>query len=51
VIPGFALIKAMDSKRVLALDKDNELEDIILQGFETALNSWGETLYIQDIKK
>jgi hypothetical protein len=51
VIPGFALIKALDSKRVLALDKDNELEDIILQGFETVLNSWGETLYIQDIQK
>jgi hypothetical protein len=51
VIPGFAFVKTMKSMKVLALDNDNQLEDQILQGFETALNTWGETLYIQDIKK
>ena len=51
VIPGFAFIKTMKSKRVLTLDTDNQLEDQILQEFETALNSWGETIYIQDNKK
>lgn len=51
VIPGFAFIRTMNSKKVIALDNDSQLEDHILQGFETALNAWGETLYIQDNKK
>lgn len=51
VIPGFGLIYSMSSDKALRLDNANQLEDVILQQFETALNTWGESLYQQDNSK